>query len=51
MCDMGITDNPLDGEERAGCLALFVSLVSRDCCVVLPHDAMGLSAVCDCGIS
>ena len=30
---------------------LFVFLVSRDCCVALPHDAMGLSAVCDCDIS
>ena len=37
--------------ERAGCLALFVFLVSRDCCVALPHDVMGLSVVCDCGIS
>ena len=26
-------------------------LVSRDCCVALPRDATGLSAVCDCGIS
>ena len=25
--------------------------MSRDCCVALPHGAMGLSAVCDCGIS
>ena len=25
--------------------------MSRDCCVALPHDATGLSAVCDCGIS
>ena len=24
---------------------------SRECCVALPHDATGLSAVCDCGIS
>ena len=23
----------------------------RDCCVALPRDDMGLSAVCDCGIS
>ena len=23
--------------------------MSHDCCVTLPHDAMGLSAVCDCG--
>ena len=37
--------------ERAGCFALFVFLVSRECCVALPHDATGLSAVCDCGIS
>ena len=43
--------NHLDGEERAGCFALFVFLVSHDCCVTLPQDAMGLSAVCDCGIS
>ena len=25
--------------------------MSRDCCVALPRAAMGLSAVCDCGIS
>ena len=25
--------------------------MSRDCCVALPHSAMGLSAVCDCGIN
>ena len=41
----------LDREERAGCFALFVFLVSRDCCEALPHDATDLSAVCDCGIS
>ena len=41
----------LDGEERAVCFAWFVLLVSRDCCVALPRGAMGLSAVCDCGIS
>ena len=41
----------LDGEERAGCFALLVFLVSRDCCVALPHDVTGLSAVCDCGIT
>ena len=23
----------------------------RDCCVALPHSAMGLSEVCDCEIS
>ena len=43
--------NHLDGEERAGCFALVVFLVSRDCCVTLPHNSMGLSAVCGCGIS
>ena len=39
------------GRERAGCFALFVLLVPRDCCVVLPHGATALSVVCDCGIS
>ena len=39
------------GIEGAGCFALFVPQVSRDCCVALPHDAIGLSAVCDLGIS
>ena len=43
--------NHFDGEERAGCFALFVLLVSHDCCVSLPQDTTGLSAVCDCGIS
>ena len=43
--------NDLDGEVRAGCFALFVFLMSHDCCVALPHDAMGLSEICDCGIS
>ena len=41
----------LMGEERASCFALFVLLVSRDCCVALSRDASGLLAVCDCGIS
>ena len=36
---------------RAGCFALFVLLVSRDCLVALPHDVTGLSAVGDCGMS
>ena len=31
----------IDGEERAGCFAWFVFLVSRDCCVALPRYAMG----------
>ena len=35
----------LMGNERADCSALFVFLVSLDCCVALPHDARGLSAV------
>ena len=29
---------------------LFAFLVSRDCCVALPHEATGLSAVCDYSI-
>ena len=41
----------IDGDERAGCFAVFVFLVSRDCCVALPREATGLSAVCDRGIS
>ena len=28
-------------------VALFVFLVSRDCCGAFPQDAMGLSAVCE----
>ena len=36
---------------RPGCFALFIFLVSHVCCVALPHDAMDMSAVCDCGIS
>ena len=43
--------NHIDGEERASYFALFVFLVSRDCCVALPHGAAGLSAVCDCGVT
>ena len=45
------SSNHLDGEERVDCFALFVFLVSHDCCVALPHDPTGLPAVCDCGIS
>ena len=37
-------------EERAGCFAKFVFLMSGDGCVALPRGAMGLSSVCDCGI-
>ena len=36
---------------KRDCFTLIVFLVSRDCCVALPHDATSLSAVCDCGIS
>ena len=36
--------------KRASCFALFVFLVSRDCCMTLSQGAIGLSAVCDCGI-
>ena len=43
--------NHLDGEEKAGCFAWFVFLVSRDCSVALPCGTLGLSAGCDCGIS
>ena len=43
--------NSLDREERASGFAKFVLLVSRDCCVALPRGAMGLSTICDCGIS
>ena len=32
-------------------VALLVFLISCDCCVTLPHNATGLSAVCGCGIS
>ena len=40
-----------DGEERAGCFAWFVILLSRDGWAALPRGAMELFAVCDCGIS
>ena len=40
----------LMGKREGGGAGCFVFLVSRDCCVALPRDAMGLSAVCDCGI-
>ena len=40
----------LDWEERAGCFAWFVFLMSRESCVALPRGDMGLSSVCDCGI-
>ena len=37
--------------ELVALLCLFVDLVPHNCCVALPHDVTGLSAVCDCGIS
>ena len=45
--------NHLDEEEKAGCFALTVFLMSCDtqCSVALSHGAMGWSAICDCGIS
>ena len=39
------------GGGKGGCFAWFVFLVSRGGGVALPCGAMGLSAVCDCGIS
>ena len=49
--DIDIEICSVDGEERAGCFALFVFMVSHDCCMALPDGATGLSTVCDCGIS
>ena len=45
--------NHLGGEERAGCFAWIVFLMSCDCLrsVIFPHGAMERSAVSDCGIS
>ena len=44
--------NHLEEEEKAGCFAIVV--LQMYCyykySVVLPHGAMGWSAVCDCGI-
>ena len=34
--------------EKRELIALFVFLVSRDCCFALLHDVTGLSTVCDC---
>ena len=38
-------------EERTGCFTKFIFMVSRACRVAFSCGAMGLSAVCDCGIS
>ena len=45
--------NHFDGEERADCFTLFAFLVScyNYCSVALQRGVMGLSAVCDYGIS
>ena len=42
-----------DEEERAGCFAFIVFWMSCycKCPVVLPHGAVGWSAVCDCCFS
>ena len=39
------------GKRELVALLSLSFLVSRDGCVALPRGAMGLSAVCDCGIS
>ena len=39
-----------DYKRKLVALLYFVFLVFHDCCVALPCSAMGLSAVCDCGI-
>ena len=41
----------LMGKKGAGYFAWFVFLVSCDGCMALPCGAVGLSAVCNCGIS
>ena len=40
-------------KERAGCFILIVFLLSCGCyfSVSLPYSVLGLSSVCDCGIS
>ena len=45
--------NHLEEEERAGCFAFVVFLMSSycKCSLALPHSSVGWSAVCDCGIS
>ena len=41
----------LMGKRELVALLSLVFLVSRNCCVALLRSVMGLSAVCDCGIS
>ena len=45
--------NHLHAEKRASCFAFIVFRVSCycKCFVAVPHDAVGWSAVCDCGMS
>ena len=44
--------NRLEEEEKAGCFVIIVLQMNRyyKCSVALPQDAVGWSAVCDCGI-
>ena len=39
------------GKRELDVFALFVFLMSRDCCVALPRGVTGLSAAYDSGIS
>ena len=45
--------NHLEEEEKAGCFVFIVLQMHcyHKCVVALPHDAVGWSAVNDCGIS
>ena len=45
--------NHFEKEENAGCFAIIVLLVCcyYICSAVLPHVAMGLSSICEYGIS
>ena len=44
-CALLYVHSSFGGEERAGCFAKFVFQVSRNCCVALSRDSVGLSAV------
>ena len=50
-CTLVYVNSSFDGEERAGYFAKFVFLMSLDGCVALPRGAVGLPAICNCGIS
>ena len=41
----------MQAEHFLGKRELVAFLMSHDCCVALPRGTMGLSAVCDSGIS